>query len=120
MNLPGRALSFWGGLKDGAVDQRGQVGRRADCLVYTSEPLDEPIAIAGAPAMDVFLSSDQRDTDVAVRLCDVHPDGRSMLLTDGIQRMKFRKSLSRETPMDPGEAYRATVRLVPTSHTLKL
>ena len=117
MNLPGRGLFFWGGLLEGATDQRAKVEARSDCLVYTSQPLETVVRLQGTARAVLHVSSDQPDTDVAVRLCDVHPDERSMLLTDGIQRMAFRKSPSRREPMVAGRVYEATVRLVPTSHT---
>jgi putative CocE/NonD family hydrolase len=34
----------------------------------------------------LFFSSDSPDTDIAIRLTDVYPDGRSILVSDGITR----------------------------------
>ena len=114
MNLP----SGWGdrALADGPMDQRRLVEGRGDCLVFTTAPLDRDLSLIGQATVELHLSSDRKDTDVAVRLCDVYPDGRSMLLTDGIQRMRYREGLSRPAFMAPGEVYPVSVRLVPTAH----
>lgn len=74
----------------GPHDQRAVVESRGDALIYTSAPFDEPLDIAGPITAELYVSTDRYDTDVAVRLCDVYPDGRSMLLTQGIRRLRFR------------------------------
>jgi putative CocE/NonD family hydrolase len=37
---------------------------------------------------------------------DVYPDGRSILIIDGIRRARFRDSWERETFMKPGQVYK--------------
>ena len=54
----------------------------------------------------LYVSSDCPDTDFTVKLTDVYPDGRSMLVTDGILRARFRESpgkFDKEKPMEPGK-----------------
>jgi putative CocE/NonD family hydrolase len=120
---PADPVPTWGGgnlgqrLAAGPLDQRPMVESRADVLVWTSDPLVEPIALCGVPRAVLFVSSDRTDTDVAVRLCDVHPDGRSMLVTDAIARMRFRSSLEREELMEPGKVYEVEVPLPVTALT---
>ena len=41
-----------------------------------------------------------------MRVTDVYPDGRSILIIDGIRRARFRGSWERETMMKPGEVYK--------------
>jgi putative CocE/NonD family hydrolase len=50
-----------------------------------------------------------------VKLTDVYPDGRSILVTDGIMRARFRDSFERETFLEPGQVYQVTVDLWSTS-----
>jgi putative CocE/NonD family hydrolase len=60
--------------------------RRADVVVFRSDPLTDPLTIAGEPVARVQFRSSQPSADVFVRICDVHPDGRSMTVCDGIRR----------------------------------
>ena len=43
-------------------------------LTYVSEPLDAPLAIAGAPAVHLVASTSGTDSDWVVKLIDVYPD----------------------------------------------
>ena len=46
-------------------------------VCFDQPVLTEAIDIVGAPEVSVRLSSDRRQANIAVRLCDVHPDGAS-------------------------------------------
>ncbi len=98
----------------GPMDQR-KVESRDDVLLFTSEVLREPIEVTGRLRAKLYVTSDCPDTDFTVKLTDVYPDGRSMLLTDGILRARFRESFERETLMEPGNVYEITVDLWSTS-----
>ncbi|UCD30258.1 MAG: CocE/NonD family hydrolase [Planctomycetota bacterium] len=94
----------------GPFDQR-PVENRPDVLLYTSEPLAEPLEVTGRIKAYLWASSSCRDTDFTVKLTDVYPDGRSVLLQDGIIRARYRESFEREELMEPGEIYRFEVDL---------
>ena len=47
--------------------------RRLDVLVFTSEPLAEPVEILGEVAAELFVTRDNPYADLFVRLCDVDP-----------------------------------------------
>jgi len=81
----------------------------------TTVPLEAPVEVTGRVRAKVFVASDARDTDLSVRLCDVYPDGRSMLITDGILRLRYRESLSEPTLLEPGKVYQVAVDLWWTS-----
>lgn len=70
------------GVRDNRV-----VEERPDVLVFTSAPLTEPLVVAGEVAVEVRVSRDNPNADLFARLCDVHPDGRSLNLCDGIVRL---------------------------------
>jgi hypothetical protein len=53
-------------------------------LTFTSEPLDEDIEILGFAEVNLTLEVDRPTAFVAVRLCDVAPDGSSLLVTRGV------------------------------------
>jgi predicted acyl esterase len=65
-----------------------------------------------------YVSSDCPDTDFTVKLCDVYPDGRSMLVTDGVQKAKFRESCREAKWLTPGEVVELTVDMWSTSLVL--
>ena len=44
---------------------------------FTSPPLDEDLEVTGQIALTLYLSSDQVDADVIVKLYDVDPKGNA-------------------------------------------
>jgi putative CocE/NonD family hydrolase len=87
----------------------GYLDCRRDVLIYTSEPLREPVETAGPIAVTFQVSSTAVDTDFAVILADLAPDGGSALLSHGILRAAFRDSLERPEPLVPGDRYRLAI-----------
>ena len=116
--IGGPEVCYRGGpIRCGPFDQRQQVESRDDVLTYTSNILESDFTVTGSMQVRLCVSSDRFDTDFAVRLCDVYPDGRSMLVTDGIRRMRFRYSYREEKLMVPGEIYCVTIDLSTTALT---
>lgn len=74
------------GFSAGPVDQT-KVEARGDVLVFSSEPLEEDIEVTGRVRIVIHAESSEPSTDWVARLCDVHPDGRSLNLCDGILRV---------------------------------
>lgn len=72
-------------LEAGPKDQT-TIESRADVLVFTSEELTEDTEVTGQVLAKVFFATDCDDTDIVVRLTDVYPDGRSILVSDGAHR----------------------------------
>lgn len=99
----------------GPRDQR-RTEERPDVLVFTSEPLPSEMEVTGPVRFACWVAAETVDTDVIARLCDVHPDGRSYNVVDGILRLRFRESLANPTPLTPGEVVRAEVDLWSTAH----
>ncbi|MBN1896006.1 CocE/NonD family hydrolase, partial [bacterium] len=93
----GRNLSLAAGPADQAF-----LESRPDVLVFSSEPLADSLIVAGRIFVRLYASSDAPDTDFSAKLCDVYPDGRSMLVADGIRQARYRHSGSREEPLAPG------------------
>jgi uncharacterized protein len=101
-------------LDAGPYDQR-PILSRSDVLVYQTAPLAQPVEATGPVRAELFISSDRTDTDIAARLCDVYPDGRAMLICDGILRARHRVSMASEDLLVPGQVYSLGVDLGPTS-----
>ncbi|HDR91451.1 MAG TPA: CocE/NonD family hydrolase [candidate division Zixibacteria bacterium] len=86
----------------GPKDQAPLVESRSDVLIYSTPVLEEPMAVTGKIKLILYAESNRIDTDFAVRVTDVYPDGRSILMTDGILRARFRKGLDAEIFLTPG------------------
>ena len=98
----------------GPYDQR-PVESRPDVLVFTTPVLEEYLEITGKVVVRLYASSSAVDTDFTAKLCDVYPDGRSMLVCDGIVRARHRNSMRREEFLVPGEVYEFEIDLWETS-----
>jgi putative CocE/NonD family hydrolase len=105
-------------LKSGPRDQRA-IEARGDVLVYTSEPLSEPLEVTGPVSTTLYVASDAPDTDFVARLVDVSPDGAAISVTDGIVRLRHRAGLPglapHAAPVARGEVTKVEVDLWATS-----
>ena len=99
----------------GPYDQRS-IENRPDVLLFTSDVLTEPYEATGRIKARLFVSSNCPDTDFTVKLTDVYPDGSSMLICDGILRMRNRNGYDHWEFMNPGEIYEVEVDLWSTSY----
>lgn len=102
----------------GAYDQR-PVEAREDVLVYTSEPLREPLNVTGPVKVILHASSSATDTDWTAKLVDVHPCGYARNLTDGIIRARYRNSMSAPELIEPREIIEYEIDLWATSNVFK-
>jgi predicted acyl esterase len=104
-------------------DQRGDDGFS---LAFESEPLADEIEILGFPEVELEVAADRPRALVAVRLCDVAPDGRTFLITRGLLNLTHRESHEQLTPVEPGRRMTVRVRLnaiaqpVPAGHRLRI
>src|SRR5262249_21644376 len=94
----------------GPMDQR-EVESRPDVLLFTTDPLPAPVEVTGRITARLYVSSDCPDTDFTVKLCDVYPGGKSMLVTDGIRRASLRGDFPKPEPLEAGKVYELAVDL---------
>jgi predicted acyl esterase len=99
----------------GPLDQTA-VEERPDVLVYTSPPLTEEVEVTGPVRTVLYVSTSANDTDFTAKLVDVQPDGRALLVTDGIQRLRYRLSLSNPVFVKRNQAYQISVDTGVTSY----
>ena len=99
----------------GVQDQR-EVESRQDVLVYTGEPLSEPLEVTGPITVTLFAATSAPDTDFTAKLVDVQPDGYARNLADGIIRGRYRASRTRPTLLQSGTVAEFTIDLWATSH----
>jgi len=104
--------------ESGALDQ-SLFEAREDVLVYTSEPLAEDLEVTGEIFAELYVSIDTPDTDLAVRVTDVHPDGTSYTINGpeaGFLRLRYRDGLDHQVPVTPGEVMKVRVGQMLTSN----
>ena len=98
------------------------LAERPDVMVFQTEPLTWPVEIAGNIEAKLWVSSSARDTDITVKLIDVHPpttahpDGFHMPLVDSILRLRFHGGFDKERLLEPSKVYPITVRLPPVAN----
>jgi uncharacterized protein len=85
-SVGGATLSLTAGVRDNRP-----VEQRPDVVLFTSEPLDEPVEVIGDVTAELHVTRDNPNADLFVRLCDVDPPGdarsRSRNVCDGIVRL---------------------------------
>lgn len=99
----------------GSLDQR-KMEEREDILVYTSEPLTKDIEASGPITVTLYVSADVKDTDVAVKLIDVQPDGKAYNLDETIQRLRYREGDDHVVWLEKDKVYKVTLTPMTTSN----
>ena len=91
------------------TDQRN-ASARPDVLTFVSEPLSDPLTIAGEPVVHLTASTSGTDSDWVVKLIDAYPDqmpirrgmgGYQFPVAMDIFRGRYRESLSEAKPLTP-------------------
>jgi uncharacterized protein len=108
---------------DQAGDQQADDARS---VVFETPLLDATMELLGAPVVCLDIASDKPLAQLAVRLCDVHPDGTSLRLSFGILNLTHRDGSEVPSPMVPGKRYSVRVQLndvgsvVPVGHRVRV
>lgn len=89
----------------GPRDQR-PVESRSDVLLYTGPMLSDELEVTGAVGATVWVRTPSAGIPIVVRMTDVHPDGRSFTVCEGIRRIDS----------EPGDVGPVTVDLGATCH----
>jgi len=116
--------NVWG--RAASLPDRQVLLERADVLTYQTQPVAEATEITGPIGVELYASSSAPDTDFTAALVDVHPDGYSLLIQEGILRASYRDKEQPPSNITPGEVYRfdidlwATSYVVPAGHSIRL
>ncbi|ABG31586.1 peptidase S15 [Roseobacter denitrificans] len=153
-HIPHRSLHLTNnGLSDGAGALRAEVSSPQDCgaesgeycaiwlgpempgdqrrddthsTTFDSAPAEDDTDIFGAPRITLRLSSDQPQTQIAVRLNHVHPDGATTRITYGVMNLSHRDGHANPSHLTPGEPVRVVFHLdhiayrLPKGHKLRV
>jgi putative CocE/NonD family hydrolase len=102
----------------GPLDQ-SRLADRTDVLVYTSDVLDRPLEVTGSIVLALHAATDAEDTDFVAKLADVHPDGRAIILVEGVVRARFREGFDTELLVEPGRPEELTISVGATSNVFR-
>ncbi|MDP6442312.1 MAG: CocE/NonD family hydrolase [Pirellulaceae bacterium] len=102
-SIPGR--SFPGARDARPFETQGHV------LTFTTEPLREPVEWTGRVQAELLVASTAPDTDFIVRVSDVYPDGRSILIIDYPWRARYRDGFDHEVMLKPGKVAKLNFRI---------
>jgi putative CocE/NonD family hydrolase len=114
-SLGGNVCCTGNAIQGGSFDQ-SEMELRDDILVYTSEPLAEGLEVTGFIETSLFVSSTGVDTDITLKLIDVHPDGKAYNLDETIQRLRYREGYDKEVWMEKGKVYQVNMSPMVTSN----
>jgi putative CocE/NonD family hydrolase len=117
--VPSRGQAgLFGDISYQPTDQR-EIESRSDVLTYTTPRLAEAVEVTGPVELVLYAASSAPDTDFTAKLTDVYPDGRSIQVTSGIVRARFRDSLTEPSLIEPGSVHQYRIRLGPTSNVFQ-
>jgi putative CocE/NonD family hydrolase len=108
---------------DAPVDQRRE---DAGSLCFDTAPMTEPLEFAGDARVHLRVSVDRPVAQLAARLCDVDPEGRSTRVTCGVLNLTHRDSHETPEPLEPGKTYDIVIDMkhvaqqIPPGHRLRL
>jgi putative CocE/NonD family hydrolase len=115
--------STWG---EWLVDDQRFAASRTDVLVYQTEPLQQPLRVAGQPYAHLSASTSGSDSDWVVKIIDVWPDetpnhsqlaGYQQMLSADVFRGRYRQDFANPQPIESNQVLPYTIRLPNVSHT---
>jgi predicted acyl esterase len=89
----------------GARDAR-RFEEQKEVRTFTTAPLTAPVEWTGKVRAELYVASTAKDTDFIVRITDVYPDGRSILIVDYVRRARYREGFEKEVLMEPEKVCR--------------
>jgi len=108
---------FWKeNFQNGTNEDLRPIQRRDDVLVFTSDPLSEPLNVVGMLIAELYVSTTAVDTDFVTRLSDVAPDGYAQRLNTGILRLRYREGYEQIKLVEPGEVVKIAIDMWATGH----
>lgn len=90
---------------------------RKDVLSFISPVLTDTLRFVGSVTPELFVSITTTDADFVVKLIDVAPDGKEMLVRGDIFRGRYRHSLSAPEPFIPDQVEKLKFAMPDIAHT---
>jgi len=108
-------LGVWNLFTVGQMGDRAAIESRDDVLVYSTAPLEQDLEVTGTIEATLHAASSAVDTDFIINLIDVHPDGFTQYITQGLVRASYREGLGARKLIEPGKVYDYRLSFRPTS-----
>ena len=89
-------------------------------LVYSTDPLPEDLELVGDPLAELHISSTATIAAFYVKICDVAPDGTSLLVSKGGLNATQRDSSVEPNEIEPGKVYRLRFPLTSLAHRFRV
>lgn len=93
--VPYTKIEKMGGRKEYVIEGQEFVEDRADVLTYSSEPVEHTLFLAGPVKADLWFSTTAKDLDFVVKLIDVDPEGRQMMIRGEVFRARYSGEMGR-------------------------
>jgi putative CocE/NonD family hydrolase len=120
---PRRPIPTLGGrnmlIEAGPIDQRPAQALPDYGPMYRGKALPAAVTIAGNVRVTLHVQSNCPDTDFVAKLIELLPDGRAMLLMDGVIRAMYRDPAEGPQLLDAARIYRVTIDLGHIHHTFR-
>jgi uncharacterized protein len=103
-----------------------QAGDDALSVCFDTAPLEAPMEIVGASVIKLRLKANTVKAQLAVRLCDVRPDGTSARITYGVLNLCHRNSHAHPELILPGVPFDVSMQpddiaySIPVGHRLRI
>ncbi|PXX29905.1 CocE/NonD family hydrolase [Arenibacter sp. ARW7G5Y1] len=116
------------------TDDQRFAARRPDVLLFETEPLEEPLTLAGDIMAKLSVSTTGTDADWIVKIIDVYPADHKdyeetqdylkmgnyhQMVRSEVMRGRFRNDFSKPEPFVPKEATQVNIQLQDVFHTFK-
>lgn len=110
------------------ADDQAPFAKRADVLSWSTEPLQEEVAIVGSVAAKLFASTTGSDADWVVKLIDIYPSdqsvpeamrGRHLMIANDVFRARFRSSFEQPQAVKPNEVVGYDIDLHAAAHVFR-
>jgi hypothetical protein len=88
-------------------------------LIYSSQPLQEPLIIEGNPKMELYASTSALDTDFFVYLVVSNGSTEWRDISWGSIKTRFRNSYTEPSLTKPGKVYKFTIEMSPISYQVE-
>jgi putative CocE/NonD family hydrolase len=105
----------------GAHDYRS-LSERPDVLIFETEPLKSDLEVVGPITAELFITVDQPDTDIWVKLLDVSPDGTAFnLMSPGLDviRASYRDMKPKRDLLEKNKVYQLALPNLLTANRFK-
>lgn len=119
---PGNPVPYYGDIttrrkKEYMTASQVFVDGRDDVVTFILPAMADTLSVAGPVDAELFASISTTDADFIVKVIDVAPDGKEMLVRGDIMRGRYRNSFSHPEAFTPGKIEKISFTMPDIAHT---